>query len=192
MSYYDEPLGQRVVAGQKPSAFRRSVRAVMPTVRFTLLCAAIFLGLRTAAPTYAIDGESMSPTFHTGNRVILNGAYRFGSPERGDIVVFQPPYPSEEPYIKRVIGLPGDQIAISEGAVFVNGVALAEGYISDDPTGCFHTLWCDLIVPEGQVYVLGDNRGNSSDSRVFGPVEIDRIIGGVMVSIWPPDDIKTP
>ena len=192
MNYHDEPLGERVAAEEQVSPLRRTVRAVLPTVRFTLLCAAIFFGLRTAAPTYAIDGESMSPTFHTGNRVILNGAYRFGSPERGDIVVFQPPYQAEEPYIKRVIGLPGDQISIHGGTVFLNGVVLAEGYISDDPTGCFHILWCDLIVPEGQVYVLGDNRGNSSDSRVFGPVDIDRIIGGVMVSIWPPDDIKTP
>jgi len=165
------------------------VRSWLPTIRFMLLCAALFFGIRTVAPTYAIEGESMAPTFHNGNRVILNGAYRFQSPHRGDVVVFDPPVQSTEPYIKRVVGLPGDHIVIENGEVTINGAALHESYLHGVSTTCFHTAFCDVVVPEGAVYVLGDNRPNSSDSRVFGPVDEDAIIGSVLVSIWPPNAI---
>lgn len=165
-------------------------RSFLPTIRFALICAALFFGIRTVAPTYAIEGESMSPTYHNGNRVILNGAYRFQTPHRGDVIVFDPPVQSDEPYIKRVIGLPGDHVAIENGAVTINGVALDEDYLQGVHTTCFHTAYCDITVPEGMVYVLGDNRPNSSDSRLFGPVDEDAIIGKVMVSIWPPNAIS--
>lgn len=161
-----------------------------PTIRFALLCLAIWLGLRVVAPSYAIEGESMSPTFHDGGRVILNGAYRFQSAHFGDVVVFNPPYASDKPYIKRVIGLPGDTIDIRDGVVYRNGEALDEGYINGASTTCFHVPHCTLTVPEGMVYVLGDNRPNSSDSRVFGPVSKDAILGEVLFSFWPLDDIR--
>ncbi|HMM41796.1 MAG TPA: signal peptidase I [Thermomicrobiales bacterium] len=165
------------------------IRSWLPTIRFMLLCAALFFGIRTVAPTYAIEGESMSPTFHNGNRVILNGAYRFKSPHRGDVVVFDPPVQSTEPYIKRVIGLAGDHVLIENGEVTINGAPLDEPYLHGVSTTCFHTAFCDVVVPDGAVYVLGDNRPNSSDSRVFGPVDEDAIIGDVLVSIWPPNAI---
>src|SRR5690349_8166107 len=85
------------VAGTPPPSF---LKRWLPTIRFILLCLAIWLGLRMVAPSYAIEGESMSPTFHDGGRVILNGAYRFQSTGYGDIVVFNPPYDSDKPYIK--------------------------------------------------------------------------------------------
>lgn len=154
-----------------------------------VLCAVLFFGIRTVAPTYAIEGESMSPNFHNGNRVILNGAYRFQSPHRGDVVVFDPPVQSTEPYIKRVIGLPGDHIVIENGEVTINGVPLQEPYLHGVATTCFHTAFCDIVVPAGAIYVLGDNRPNSSDSRIFGPVDEKAIIGNVLVSIWPPNAI---
>ena len=171
----------------EPATRARHARSWLPTIRFMLLCAAIFFGIRTVAPTYAIEGESMSPTFHNGNRVILNGAYRFQSPHRGDVVVFDPPVRSTEPYIKRVIGLPGDHVVIENGEVTINGEPIDESYLHGVSTTCFHSAFCDIVVPEGTVYVLGDNRPNSSDSRLFGPVDEDAIIGNVLVSIWPPN-----
>ena len=165
------------------------VRAWLPTIRFLLLCAALFFGIRTVAPTYAIEGESMSPTYHNGNRVILNGVYQFQSPHRGDVIVFNPPVQSTEPYIKRVIGLPGDHVLIENGEVTINGEPLGESYLHGVSTTCYHTAFCDLVVPPGTVFVLGDNRPNSSDSRVFGPVDEKAIIGNVLVSIWPPNAI---
>lgn len=166
------------------------IRSWLPTIRFILLCAALFFGIRTVAPTYAIEGESMSPTYHNGNRVILNGAYRFQSPHRGDVIVFDPPVHSTEPYIKRVIGLPGDHVLIENGEVLINGAPLDESYLHGVSTTCFHTAFCDVVVPDGSVFVLGDNRPNSSDSRIFGPVNEHAIIGSVLVSIWPPNAIS--
>jgi signal peptidase I len=161
-----------------------------PTIRFALLCLAIWLGLRVVAPSYAIEGESMSPTFHDGGRVILNGAYRFQSVDYGDIVVFHPPYNSDKPYIKRVIGVSGDRIEIHDDAVYRNGERIDEPYVDGAATSCFHAPNCVLTVPDGMVYVLGDNRPNSSDSRVFGPVDEDEIIGEVLFSFWPLGDIR--
>jgi signal peptidase I len=168
---------------------RHTLRSMLPTIRFVVLCAALFFGIRTVAPTYAIEGESMAPTFHNGGRVILNGTYRFRSPHHGDIVVFHPPVPSQEPYIKRVIGLPGDHVSIRNGLVFINDQALHEDYLNGDPTTCYHPTYCELTVPKNSVFVLGDNRANSSDSRMFGVVPIDNIIGDVVVTIWPPSQV---
>lgn len=163
---------------------RRGGSGFWSTVRFGIVCVMLFVGLRSVAPTYAIEGESMSPTFHDGGRVILNGAYRFMSPHHGDIIVFHPPYNSDKPYIKRVVALGGDHVTIHDGVVAVNGVDLDEGYVDGARTSCHYGAHCDLTVPEGYVYVLGDNRQNSSDSRVFGPVPESSIIGEVMVTIW--------
>jgi signal peptidase I len=165
-------------------------RSWLPTIRFLLLCVAFWFGLRAVAPSYAIEGESMSPTFHDGGRVILNGAYRFQSAHYGDVVVFDPPHLSDKPYIKRVIGLPGDAIDIHDGAVYRNGARLNEPYLEGAPTTCNHQPHCSLVVPEGMVYVLGDNRPNSSDSRVFGPVDKDAVLGEVLFSFWPLSDIR--
>lgn len=168
-------------------SFRRNW---LPTIRFILLCFALWLGLRVVAPSYAIEGESMWPSFHDGGRVILNGAYRFQSAHYGDVVVFNPPFESDKPYIKRVIGMAGDTIDIHDGAVYRNGVRLDEPYIHGAETTCYHEPHCALTVPDGMLYVLGDNRPNSSDSRVFGPVPRHNVLGEVLFSFWPLDDIR--
>ncbi len=176
-----------LVAEDQRGSFRRNW---LPTIRFILLCVALWLGLRVAAPSYAIEGESMSPSYHDGGRVILNGAYRFQSAGYGDVVVFNPPYTSDKPYIKRIIGLAGDTIEIHDGAVYRNGALVDEPYIDGVSTTCFHAPHCSLTVPAGMIYVLGDNRPNSSDSRVFGPVDKDDVLGEVLFSFWPLDDIR--
>lgn len=176
-----------VVATDTRGAFRRNW---LPTIRFILLCIALWLGLRVAAPSYAIEGESMSPSLHDGGRVILNGAYRFQSADYGDVVVFNPPFTSDKPYIKRVIGLAGDTIDIRDGAVYRNGTLLNEPYLDGIQTTCYHAPYCALTIPDGMLYVLGDNRPNSSDSRVFGPIDKDAVLGEVLFSFWPLDDIR--
>lgn len=162
---------------------RRRPPGWLSHVRFIIVCLAIFFGTRTVAPTVAIEGESMSPTLHTGERVILNGVYRLRSPHRGDIVVFHPPYESDTPYIKRVIGLPGEQVEIHDGTVFVDGQPLDEPYLHGVTTSC--RAHCSITVPAGAVFVMGDNRPNSSDSRDFGPIRTGEIIGEAVFSVWP-------
>jgi signal peptidase I len=136
-------------------------------------------GQGTVIYTFRVDGYAMVPALHSGDEVLVDPeAYAKRAPERGDIVVFDPPVASEKPYIKRVIGVAGDTIEIKQdGYVYVNGVKLEEPYIQGGITECNVRKCEPMTVPEGSVYVLGDNRRNSSDSRIFGTVKIDRIIG---------------
>lgn len=116
----------------------------------------------------------------------------WGEPARGDVIVFTPPEPAQQkPYIKRVIGLPGDHVQITEDrTVLVNGVELDENYIGDYSTRCTNSpLNCDVTVPPGHVFTLGDNRSGSEDSRFYGMVSEDRIIGKAWMVYWPLTDI---
>ncbi len=121
----------------------------------------------------------MVPTIRDGEILLIDTrAYATRAPERGDIIVFNPPVSSERPYVKRVIGLPGETIDIgSDGYVYVNDQELDEPYTTAGSTECNARVCEPMTVKDGEVYVLGDNRRNSSDSRIFGPVDIDDIIG---------------
>jgi signal peptidase I len=115
--------------------------------------------------------------------------YPFHPPERGDIVVFDPPVQSGKPYIKRVIGLPGERISVGQdGYVYIDGQRLREPYIRGGITEC-STSTCQWTVPEGSVFVMGDNRQNSSDSRILGPIDVDDIIGKAWLTYWPLDEL---
>jgi len=130
-----------------------------------------------------VRGQSMRPGIEDGDRILIDRfSYMFSSVERGDIVVLGYPLDPSLDYIKRVIGVPGDEVQIRAGEVFVNGVAMAEPYVRDiDRTSYFMTL-----VEEGHFFVLGDNRPHSSDSREFGQVPADLLKGKVDVRLWPP------
>jgi signal peptidase I len=134
---------------------------------------------------FYIPSESMLPTLEVGDRVFVNKfVYRLGEPERGDIVVFRTLEGGGEDLIKRVVGVPGDSVSVRGGALFVNGERWEEPYLNDEfPDGSFYD---PTIVPEGHVFVMGDNRANSRDSRVFGPVPLRSIQGEAFVSFWPP------
>lgn len=101
----------------------------------------------------------------------------------------QPPVATTEPYIKRVIGLPGERVTFREGLVFINGMALTEPYIEGAITSCMRGPWCSLTVPDDAVFVLGDNRQDSTDSRSFGTITHDHIIGQAVFSNWPLEKI---
>jgi signal peptidase I len=160
---------------------------------------------------FVIPTPSMEPTLDPGQRVLVNRlAYDFGSPSRGDIAVFHPPasltckvrVPLSEPcpesttkpatdyFVKRVIGLPGDRLSIRNGHPVINGREIKnEPYVMPcgDSTSCNmpHTI----TIPRGEYYMLGDNRGDSDDSRYWGPVPESWIIGEVFATYWPPDRI---
>ena len=150
------------------------------------LAAVIFLVLNTITQTSIIQYSSMQPTLDVGQRVVINKVvYYFHEPERGDIIIFHPPTnpdPKTPPFIKRIIGLPGDIVEVKEGAVYINDSPLDEPYIKDPP---LYTLPA-LKIPENNYFVLGDNRNNSNDSHNGWTVPRQSIIGKAWLSILPP------
>lgn len=156
-------------------------RTLAEIVQTVLLAAVLFLGVNFVTARIRVEGSSMEPSLHDGEFVVVNRlAYRWSLPERGDIVVFRFPLNPDRRFIKRVIGLPGDQILITDGRVMVNGLALDEPYIAAAPR--YAGEW---VVGAGQVFVLGDNRNNSSDSQNWGMLPLDDIIGRAVLVYWP-------
>ncbi len=135
-----------------------------------------------------IPSGSMIPTLEIGDRVLVNKfIYRFREPERGDVVVFRSVDNNGEDLIKRVVGLPGDKVAVRGGRLFLNGEPQKEPYTNKKlPDRSFFEK---TTVPKGHVFVMGDNRGNSADSRVFGPLPKKNIEGEAFLRFWPPDRI---
>ena len=139
---------------------------------------------------HKIKGNSMQPNFPDGEYLLTDKvSYRFGEPERGDVIVFEPPGSQGEEFIKRILGLPGEVVSLRGNMFYINGALVDESYIAPDlPTlpGNYLKEGAELIVPQGQYFVLGDNRTHSSDSRAFGPIPKDRITGRAWVIYWPP------
>jgi signal peptidase I len=132
--------------------------------------------------TPQVSGLSMAPHIASGEIVLINTmAYRLRPPARGDIIAFHHDGPTPETFIKRVIGLPGDRIEIRRGTVFVNGTQLNEPYVQFPDN---HT-YAEVTVPPASLYVLGDNRADSEDSRAFGFVPQNQVMGRAIAGIWP-------
>lgn len=156
------------------------VREILETLLLTFF---IFWLVNSLVGRYRIDGTSMNPTLQNGQYLLINNlSYYLDEPERGDIIVFHHPN-SELNLIKRVIGLPGDHVEVRDQQVLVNGVALTETYISAPPT-----YSGDWIVPEGNYFVLGDNRNSSSDSHSWLYLPEDNIVGKAMFIYFPFSD----
>lgn len=137
------------------------------------------------AQATVVHGQSMEPNLHPEQRLIIEKlSYRFYVPERGDVVVLKTA-DSDLPLIKRVVGLPGETIEVRGNQVFINGSVLTEPYL---PTSA-QPDYPLTPVPEGNVFVMGDNRGDSRDSRVFGPVPINQIMGHAWITYWPLEEI---
>ena len=134
---------------------------------------------------FRIPSESMVPTLEVGDRVLANKfVYRLTEPEKGDVVVFESVNGGEEDLIKRVVGVAGDEVEVRNGTLLVNGEAREEPYLNRNLP--FNDSYGPTEVPEGHVFVMGDNRANSADSRVFGPLPIENIEGEAFVRFWPP------
>jgi signal peptidase I len=178
-----EPLDARPTLGNYLArGIRDFFETIIPAIIIALL---INLFLAQATRVY---GQSMEPNLHTDQRLVVEKLsyspwLHLRSPQRGDVVVVRMEG-STELLIKRVIGLPGDLIQITNGQVYVNGAPLEEPYIAQAPFGDFGPV----DVPALHLFVMGDNRNFSNDSRSFGPVAISRVIGRAWFSYWPPED----
>lgn len=149
------------------------------------LALVIFLILQTTIQSSIVEGSSMLPGLENNQRlIVVKAVYHFRDPQRGDIIIIHPPVAPDKQWVKRVIGLPGDTVEIKNHTVYVNNVALKEPYIKEAP----NYTYGPFQVPAGQYFVLGDNRNNSTDSRVIGPVPKANIVGEVWLRLWPLSD----
>jgi len=148
-----------------------------------LIAAAVFGILQLNVRSYTVHYTSMLPNVEESDWIMVNRAsYAFGEPQRGDIIVFDTPFQSPRPFIKRIIGLPGELVEVRDGSVFINGTALQETYTREPPN---YVMEAEQI-PDGEYFVLGDNRNNSNDSRYGWTVPRDNIIGKAWFTYWPP------
>jgi len=170
----------------------RSFRENSITVVVALVLA-LFIRVFIAEPRY-IPSESMSPTLETGDRLVIDKVgYKLHPLEKGDIIVFQPPemlriignFDKSQAFIKRAIAEAGETVAVKDGVVYVNDRPLTEDYIAAPPE--YELI--PVTVPEGQLFVMGDNRNNSNDSHIWGFLPKENIIGHAVFRFWPPEKI---
>lgn len=180
MEVYENESTQEPLV-QPPKNQMGLAKLLIETIETILLAVLLFIGINAVSARIRVDGFSMLPTLQSHQYVLVNRlAYRLGSPQTGDVIVFHYPRDPEQEYIKRVIGLPGDRVQIANGEVMVNGMLIDEPYIADAPL--YQTEW---TVPENSLFVLGDNRNNSSDSHNWGPVPMEYVVGKAVLIYWP-------
>lgn len=157
------------------------VREIVETVVLALI---LFLVIRQVIQNYRIESHSMEPNFYEGQFVLVNKlAYKIGEPHRGEVIVFHNPGNPDEDYIKRVIGLPGDTVEVVGDAVLINGQELPQPYPHNlNPAD---SLFGPKIVGDSELFVMGDNRPNSSDSRRIGAIPEDLVVGKAWLRVWP-------
>jgi signal peptidase I len=146
------------------------------------LALAIFLLLQTTIQSSIVEGSSMQPGLENNQRlIVVKAVYYFREPQRGDIIIIHPPNQPEKQWVKRVIGMPGDTVEIKDHIVYVNGAALTEPYIKDEPN---YTMK-PYTVEENHYFVLGDNRNNSTDSHYRWTVDKKSVVGEAWLRFWP-------
>lgn len=151
-----------------------------------IMAAVLYFLIDTFIGRVRVENISMQPTLHAEQLLLVNKfAYKLGKVDHGDVIVFHYPLNPSEDYIKRAIGLPGDEVLVRDGKVFVNGQELNEPYISAPPG--YSGTW---VVPEGQYFALGDNRNSSHDSHSWGYVPYENLVGRALVVYWPLKDFK--
>jgi signal peptidase I len=186
----NDDSGVLLPGGRSPRARSGRTNYVREIIETIVLTAIVFLVVHASAQPFRIDGPSMQPGLHTGNYVLVSPIlYAFGgSPQRGDVVVFHPPSDPSESFVKRVIGIPGDTVTITPDAVIVNGKSISEPYLNQQGKNvvpeCGQVLTNVKIAPD-QYLVLGDNRGDSEDSRCFGSVPRQNIVGKAVLMVLP-------
>ncbi len=196
-----------------PATMRVAVKELLETAIYILL---VFVIVRSLVQNFKIEGSSMEPSLHSGQYILVNKlvyfnfdlnaplrllpgyddlpervVYPLQAPQRGDVIVFEYPRDTEKDYIKRVIGMPGETIEIRDGQVYVNGTLLDEPYLRGAATYCNVNTSCNtgpIVVPPDTICVMGDNRANSSDSREWDALPLDRVIGQAWVLYYPVDD----
>jgi signal peptidase I len=174
-------------AGRR-KAFLKGVLEIPVILLISFVLVFGFVRPVVAAP-FHIPTESMVPTLMVKDRLLVNKlAYDLNDPERGDIVLFENQQDGKDPLIKRVIGLPGETLELRDGRVYVDGEPLEEPYLKRDPCRPGYPKTCSfgpVTVPRNHYFMMGDNRTNSLDSRFFGPVPEDDVVGEALVRFWP-------
>jgi signal peptidase I len=170
---------------------QRPLGCLFEVVETLVLTVVIFLVIQNfVAQPYRVEQQSMQHTLEQGQYVLVDKLTpRFGPYQRGDIVVFTPPEGGPVPFIKRVIGVPGDRIELRDGRVFVNDKELDEPYIFEGDQTTASTEQSSFTVGADSLFVMGDHRGNSTDSRAFGPIPVGNIIGRAWLRYWPLDTL---
>lgn len=165
-------------------AFARGVLEVLQALAIAIVIS-VSLNVFVVQVT-EVRQRSMEPTLLSGDRVLVSKVdYRLHRPERGDIVVFHPPIDTTIPFVKRVVALPGETVDLKDGKVYVDGQVLMESYVVGTTNIRNPAVHFPLTVPPNSLFVLGDNRPVSGDSREWGPVTDERIIGKVTIRFWP-------
>jgi len=178
-----QPEAQPEVQPEHKEDWKRFGLDILETI---VLAVVLYFGINALSARVRVDGFSMIPTLQNGEYILVNRlAYKTGQPERGDIIVFSLPADNGQDLIKRVIGLPGETVHISDGSVTINGVKLQESYIAQDPL-----YFGDWTVPEGYLFVLGDNRNDSRDSHQWGLLPLENVIGKSVLIYCPPPEWK--
>jgi signal peptidase I len=171
---------------RNPSTLAKVGQFALEIFQTILLALVLYLLIDSVVARVRVENISMRPTLAPGEFILVNKlAYRVGEVARGDIIVFHFPLNPQEDYIKRVIGLPGDEVMVRDGQVYVNRQPLIEEYIMAAPG--YEDTW---LVPEDEVFVLGDNRNQSSDSHSWGFVPFENIVGRAVIVYWPLSEIK--
>jgi signal peptidase I len=185
----DEGSDPGAPIGRAEARRRKRKRSIVEWILVLLVAVLVAIGMRTfVVQTFWIPSGSMEPTLNVGDRVLVDKlSYHLHAVHRGDIIVFaRPPGEVLEPgvndLVKRVIGLPGETISGEKGQVYINGKPLAEPWL---PKGVVTAAFPPVHIPQGYFFVMGDNRGDSTDSRVFGPISRSLIVGRVVLRIWP-------
>ena len=179
------PLNESTPAAPPPPQTTGEWKHILVDLLETVVLAfVLFLIINAVSARVRVDGLSMLPTLQDGEFVLVSRlAYKLGEPTRGDIIVFRSTTQLDLDLIKRIIGVPGDEVRVADGQVSVNGIVLNEPYINARPR--YNGEWS---VPEGYLFVLGDNRNDSSDSHAWGLLPMKNVIGKGMLIYWPPPD----
>lgn len=176
-----QPQPQPEPIAEQPTDWKRFARDILETL---VLAVVLYFGINAVSARVRVDGFSMRPTLQDGEYILVSKlAYKLGQPQRGDIVVFIFPVNPEEDLIKRVIGLPGDTIAVQGGVLSINGAPVDEPYINAPPA--YEGTW--QVSPD-ELFVLGDNRNDSRDSHQWGLLPIKNVIGRAVLIYWPPEE----
>jgi signal peptidase I len=178
-------------SAEQPSRWQqvwKSQRDNILTILIAMILAVIIRGF--VAESRYIPSPSMVPTLYPGDRIVVEKlSYRMRSPQAGDVVVFRPPnrlqsagYAADQAFIKRVIAVAGQTVQVHQGRVYVDRVSLSEPYIAEPPAYEMPLV----TVPDGMLFVMGDNRNNSNDSHVWGFLPLENVIGRANIRFWPP------
>ena len=187
---FDTTISRRARRERRNNASKKSGGGVLEFLIILLVSFVLVFGFVRpfVVEAFWIPSASMVPTLKYGDRVLVNKfIYRFTEPQRGDIIVFKSVEGDGQDLIKRVVGVPGDKIAVRGGKLFVNGEPQKEPYVNKKYPD--RSFYAPTTVPKDHVFAMGDNRANSQDSRVFGPVPEKNIEGEAFLRFWPPDRI---